>query len=144
MEATLRATMQRTIRNNDLLARILLLIGGLIFLLETLFGCIASLILDTHSIRDTLTALCLTLGLPIFLVGLVSLRIAAAALWTFFVVQWINGCFLSSPPRLSSPFDWWHGDALAVAIVLVQCSLLLLSHGRPRSQTITLGDALDW
>jgi hypothetical protein len=128
-------------RANDPTARCLLLIAGLFLLLETLFGLIASLILDTHSIRDIVTALCLTLGFPIYLLGLRSIRMATIALWVFFVAQWVNGCLLSIPPALYSPFDWWHGDVLVASIVLVQVGYLLLLRGRQHGKSLALRDA---
>jgi hypothetical protein len=69
---------------------------------------------------DVVLVLCLTLAFPIFLMSLISLRLAISALWIFFVLQWLDSCSLGVPPKLHSPFDWWHGDFLFLGIVFVQ------------------------
>jgi hypothetical protein len=120
------------------LAPWLLQTGGVILLLQSLFGMVAIVIFDFSSIRDVTTALCLTLAFPIYLIGLKSLRVATWLLWVFFVLQWLRTCFFSQPPVLVSPFDWWHGDTLFASIVLVQVGYLILSRVSKKGVAINL------
>ncbi len=109
-----------------MLSRVLLLVGGLILLLQTQFGAFAILMFGFDSLQEVATALSLTLAFPIFLVGLKSFRLSLFALWIFFIAQWVNECFLRDLPQLVSPFDWWHGDTLFVAVSLLQVGYLML------------------
>jgi hypothetical protein len=116
-----------------MLQRGLIVAGGVILLLQSLFGAIAILIFDFSTVLDWTTALSLTLAFPLFLIGFISLRAATASLWIFFIAQWIDRCFISVPPQLASPFDWWHGDTLFAGILFVQIGYL--AHLRSSSGT---------
>jgi len=94
------------------------ILAGIIFLAETVFGCIAVLGIGFDSMQDILLDLSLTMAFPIFLISFLNRAVALAALWIFFVAQWIDMCLISRPPTLLNPLDGFHGDALLVGIVL--------------------------
>lgn len=106
-------------------ATLLLVTGGALLALETLFGLVAMLGIGLGTFRDVFVVLCLTLSFPIFLISIRSLRLAVWALWIFFIVQWADECSLGVAPHFISPFDWWHGDVLFLAIVLVQIAYII-------------------
>lgn len=123
-------------------ARWALVVGGTGLLLQTLFGlAVVALAFNFDYWRDITTAFAITLSFPIYLLAFRSLRIATALLWLFFLAQWANTCLISQPPRIGSPFDWFHGDTLFIAIALVQCGYLLLSKTLGKGRPITLRDA---
>jgi hypothetical protein len=97
----------------------LVVAGGVILFAYSAIGAISAVILDFGSARDWLVILTLTLPFPIFLVSILSLRVATAALCVFFVLQWLVRISFDQHPKLSSPFDWWRGDMLAIGICLV-------------------------
>ena len=99
--------------------------GGSLLALESAFGVIAMLGIGFDKFQGIVTVLCLTLAFPIFLLSIRSLRIALCSLWVFFIVQWANACLLGTHPELISPFDWWHGDVLFLAILLVQIAYIV-------------------
>lgn len=125
----------------SMIARWLLLIGGGVLLLLSLFGLLPILVGvlfvgEPFSIRDVPTVLCLLLPFPMYLIGLKSLRIATFTLWSLFIVQWLIRCFISHPPTLLNPFDWWHGEVLFFSIVFVQVGYLILSRAS-RGRVVT-------
>jgi len=109
-------------------ARIGLRVAGLFFLLDTLFGLFAMLGIGFNTLQDVLAVLCVTMAFPIFLSGFYSLGAAVILLWSFFFAQWIDQCFLSPGGRFEfvSPFDWFYGDTLFAAVVIVQLAYLAL------------------
>jgi hypothetical protein len=125
------------------LARWSLAAGGILLLMQTLFGLFAFAVLglDFSLWRDITTALSLTLSFPIYLLAFRSLRVATVFLWIFFVAQWANTCLISQPPTIVNPFEWFHGDTLFIAIALIQCGYLLLSKTLGEGHPIALGDA---
>lgn len=120
-------------------ARCLLVIGGGILLLQSLGGLFAVLMFGFDSILEVTTALCLTLAFPIYLVGFRSLRYATWLLWTYFALQWLNACFISSPPQLLNPFEP-HGAILFVSIAFVQMGYLIISRVSDRRIASNLCD----
>jgi hypothetical protein len=119
----------------------LLLLGGGILLVQTLFGAFANMFNGFDSVTDWTFALGLTLAFPVYLIGLISLRAATWCLWAFFVFQWANQCFLTAAkPSLVNPFDWWHGDTLFAGIVLVNAGYLLLSRTSEKGRSVRLAD----
>jgi len=123
---------------------VLLLLGGVILLFQTLFGGFASMIFGFRSVIDWTFALGLTLAFPVYLIGLISLRASTLCLWGFFLFQWANQCFLTTAePTFVNPFDWWHGDTLFIAIVLVSVGYLLLSRTSAKGRSVTLLDMFD-
>ncbi|HYM41934.1 MAG TPA: hypothetical protein VET46_04105 [Steroidobacteraceae bacterium] len=126
---------------NKILCAGLLLVGGSILLLQTLFGLFVSLIFDFYTVAGWMFALGLTLAFPVYLLGLMSLRVATWCLWGFFAFQWANQCFLTAEkPTLVNPFDWWHGDALFAAIVMVNVAYVVLSRTSARGRSVRLGE----
>lgn len=124
-----------------MLSGILLVAAGIILLCESLFGSIAILGFGFDSASDWAFAFGLTMAFPLFLIGIFSLRAASWGLWIFFFVQWANQCLLPGKPRFVNPLDWWHGDMLVVAIVLVHASYLLLPRSIRIERTATISDA---
>ena len=99
-------------------SRTLFGVAGIIFLGETLYGCIAVLGIGFNTMQDSLLDLSLTMAFPIFLVSFRHRNIALLGLWIFFVAQWINLCLVSRPPTLLNPFDGLHGNILFAGIIL--------------------------
>lgn len=128
-------------KNSNKLARWVLITGGVILLIQTLFGLLAILGLGFDSVREITTALCLTLAFPIYLLGFKSLRVAIVFLWLFFFAQWINECLISQPRTIRSPFDWPHGDTLFAAIVLAHIGYHSLLKALEKRQPVRLSDA---
>jgi hypothetical protein len=117
---------------NANIARILLGLACVIFLAETVFGCIAILGIGFSTFQDILLDLSLTMAFPIFLITIVSRRIATFCLWIFFVAQWSEMCLISHPPTLISPLDGVHSVALLLGIVLFTFADISLHHMKPR------------
>jgi hypothetical protein len=113
------------IENQATIAWACMILAGLVFLVETLFGCIAVLGIGFDSLRDISTDLALTMAFPIFLIRFLSQRLALVCLWFFFVLQWLDFSSLGQPPKLVNPFDWWHGLTLFVGIVLFTASTVM-------------------
>lgn len=128
----------RTTVAGTLIGGALLAIGGALLLLQTLFGLFASIMLDFYSVRAVETSLCLTLAFPIFLVVLKWPRVGIWALWVFFLIQWINACFLSSPPVLLNPIANFHDKALLVAIGFVHVGYLLLGGSKDQGHDVAV------
>jgi hypothetical protein len=105
--------------NRQSLASLSLIVAGLICLMESAFGCYAVLGIGFSSLRDIATDLSLTMAFPIYLLNLLSRRVATMCLWLFFIAQWLNSCLLGRPPQLISPLDGLHSVALLLGIVLV-------------------------
>lgn len=126
---------------NKILCGGLLLLGGLILLIQTLFGIFASMLSSFDSGVDWTFALGLMLAFPVYLIGLISLRTSTWCLWVFFAIQWANQCLLTAEkPTLVNPFDWWHGDTLFTAIVLVSVGYVMLSRLSARGRSVRLAD----
>jgi hypothetical protein len=111
--------------NRATIASACMILAGLVFLVETLFGCFAVLGMGFDSLRDISTDLALTMAFPIFLIRFLSQRLALVCLWLFFVLQWLEFSSLGQPPRLVNPFDWWHGLTLFLGIVLFTASTVI-------------------
>jgi hypothetical protein len=125
------------------LARISLLVAGSLLLLETLIGCVYVLGIGFSTTKDVLLDLCLTMAFPIYFFSLVSLRGAAAGLWTFFFIQWIDICFAKWPPVFVNPLGWAHGDLLFAAAILVSLSAWMISRNQGGERPATLLDVLN-
>jgi hypothetical protein len=111
--------------NRATIALTCLILAGMVFLIETLFGCFAVLGIGFDSLRDISTDLSLTIAFPIFLIRFLSQRLALVCLWRFFVLQWLDFSSLGQPPKLVNPLDWWHGLTLFVGIVLFTASTVM-------------------
>jgi hypothetical protein len=109
-------------------ARVCMVLAGIIFLGETLFGCFAVLGLGLGTAQDIILGLCLTMSFPIFLISFRSRIIALVALWIFFIGQWIDMDLLSRPPLLN-PLNDWHSNMLftGIALFTIACILTCLS-----------------
>jgi hypothetical protein len=125
MEAEIPAPERDQIEHRATIAWACLILAGLVFLVETAFGCIAVLGMGFDSPSDISTDLALTMAFPIFLIGFFSQRLALVCLWLFFVLQWLEFSSLGQPPRLVNPFDWWHGLTLFLGIVLFTASTVM-------------------
>jgi hypothetical protein len=100
-------------------------LAAIIFLAETLFGCVAVLGIGFDSMQDILLDLSLTMAFPIFLVSFLNKTVALVGLWIFFLAQWIDMCLISRPPTLLNPFDGFHGSALVVGIILFSIAFIV-------------------
>jgi hypothetical protein len=119
------ATTSDQFENRATIASACMILAGLVFLVETLFGCFAVLGIGFNSFRDISTDLALTMAFPIFLIHFLSQRLALVCLWFFFVLQWLYFSSLGQPPKLVNPFDWWQGLTLFLGIVLFTVSTVM-------------------
>jgi len=101
-------------------------IAGIIFLLETLFGCFALLGIGFDTIKDVLLVFSLTLSLPIFLISFRNKTITLFALWIFFFAQWLDRCLLIGPPEFFNPVGDHYDQALLVGIILFTIAHVLV------------------
>jgi hypothetical protein len=113
-----------------MLSRVLLVSGGCVLLWWSLLGLVASLLFDFSTVAGWLTALCVTLPFPLFLIGLISIRAAIVALWLFYLAQWLYRCTLGVPPHLVSPFELGGGTSILVGILCLQLGYVLLRRGQ--------------
>ena len=97
-------------------------------LFESLLGMDYALDIGFGSLRAILNDLCLTMGFPIYLVGLFSLRGASASLGAFLILQWLNHGHVGFHVgfMLVNPFDWLHGLFSFLSAILVSVSTWLL------------------
>jgi hypothetical protein len=107
-------------------------IAGIIFLGQSLFGCVAVLGVGFDTLQDVLLDLSLTMAFPIFLIALWSRRIALLFLGIFFIAQWIDLCAGVGPPKLISPLSDWHDISLFLAVILF--TIAVVCHGRTKSK----------
>jgi len=124
-----------------MISGVALAIAGLLLLIRTGLGLIAVLGFGIDSIETLVTMLCLTLALPIYLVGLFSLRGATIGLWVFFGLNWTYLSLMSKPLGVVNPFSWPYGSHLIVAAILVQLAYSLLARAPDRHESIRLADA---
>ena len=103
----------------------LVVIGGLIILIDTLWGCLASLGLDLQRANEFLLAISFVCGVPMFLLDLYLKRRIAVCLIVLFLFRWYALCFSGPSPAFHNPFPL--GLLLILAVVLLQLSKLLKS-----------------
>jgi hypothetical protein len=110
------------------LARVFLVVAGLLMLFESLLGLDYALDVGFGSLRALLTDICLIMGFPVYLSGLSSLRGASASLWAFLILQWLNHGHVGFHVGviLANPFDWLHGLFSFLSAILVSVSTWLL------------------
>jgi hypothetical protein len=110
------------------LARVFLVVAGILMLFESLLGMDYALDVGFGSLRELLTDVCYIMGFPIYLSGLFSLRGASACLWAFFLLQWLNHGHAGFHVGLMlvNPFDWLHGVFSILSAILVSVSTWLL------------------
>ena len=80
--------------NGVSLAKLGLIAAGIMLGLETLIGCVAALGIGFEPLPIML-GLALTMGFPVYLLSLRSLRGAPIGLWALFVYRWAVTCCLS-------------------------------------------------
>lgn len=109
-------TMASLKRRVDLLA----LIGGILILIDTIWGGVATLGLDLNRTNELVMGISFVLGLPLYLLDLcMSTRVAVAILGLFFF-RWVATCFGGPTPVLCNPL---RGSILLLsAFVLLQVS----------------------
>jgi hypothetical protein len=100
------------------ISKCLYVAAAIIFLGQSLFGCFAVLGVGLDTLQDVLLDLSLTMAFPIFLLIFWSRKLVLLFLWVFFVVQWIDTCYVGVPPKLISPLANWHGISLFSAVIL--------------------------
>jgi hypothetical protein len=112
------------------LARVFLIVAGMLMLSESLLGLDYALDIGFGSLRALLNDFCLTMGFPIYLVGLFSLRGASASLGAFLILQWLNHGHVGFHVgiMLANPFDWLHGLFSFLSAILVSASTWILCH----------------
>jgi len=97
-------------------------------LFESLLGLDYALDVGFGSMRALFNDLCLTVGFPIYLSGLTSLRTASVSLWVFLILQWLNHGHVGFHVgvMLANPFDWLHGLFSFLSAILVSVSTWML------------------
>jgi hypothetical protein len=86
------------------IARILLVAAGVASFSLSAWGSLASLGLDFRSIRDVLLALCFVMPLPVYMMGIYSLRWSTSLLWVLFLAQWAVRLTIKPNPA-TNPLD---------------------------------------
>ena len=101
---------------------ILVLIGGFVALVDTVWGGLASLGFDLYRMNELVVGISFVLGFPMYLLDLwLDKRIAVSMVGLFFF-RWIALCFGGPTPVFCSP--WRVSVLLIVAFVLLQLSKL--------------------
>ena len=108
-------------------ATLCLTMAGGFLLFQSVFGCYAIMGMGFSTTRDIVTDLCLTIAFPIYLLRFVSRRLTTVCLWIFFLIQWVNMCFLGVRPQLISPVDGVYDAMLLLGIVLFTLADVVLS-----------------
>ena len=110
---------------------VLVLIGGLAALVDTVWGGFASLGLDLYRTNELIGGISFVLGFPAYLLDLWLDKRIAISMLGLFLFRWIALCFGGPTPVLCNP--WRVSVLLIVAFVLLQLSKLW--HGRKLKQT---------
>ncbi len=126
--------------NRASLAKVGLVLAGVMLALETLVGSIVALGVGFEPIPVSL-GLAFAMGLPVYLLALHSVRAAAIGLWGLFLFRWGVLCCLSQPCHLVSPV-WGWASLLPVSALLVTACSLALSRSDEGVRVKTLIDAL--
>lgn len=101
---------------------VLVLIGGFVALVDTVWGGLASLGFDLYRMNELVVGVSFVLGFPAYLLDFwINKRIAFSMLGLF-LFRWIALCFGGPTPVLCSP--WRVSVLLIVAFVLLQLSKL--------------------
>lgn len=127
--------------NSVSLAKAGLIVAGMMLAIETFMGSIAALGIGFEPL-PILLGLALAMGFPVYLIGLVSLRLAAIGLWVLFLYRWAVFCFLDQPFRLVNPIRLGWSSLLPLAAILVSASFWAFSRVRDSMPVRTLGDVL--
>jgi len=100
----------------------LLVLGGLVSLVDTIWMGLATLGLDLSRTNELILAISFVLGFPAYLVDSRTNKRIAISLLVLITFRWIATCFAGPTPVLCSP---WRGNQfLIVAFVLLQASKL--------------------
>jgi hypothetical protein len=101
-------------------------LAGIIFLAETLYGCIAVLGIGYDTVQEIVLDLCLTMSFPIFIIYFFNRPLAVVLLWVFFAIQWMDmDMDLLSRPRLLNPLNDWHSDLLFAGISVLTTAYII-------------------
>jgi hypothetical protein len=100
----------------------LTLLAGVVILLDSVWGGIATLGLDWSRTNELVMGISFVLGIPMYLLDVwINKRIAICLLGLFFF-RWVARCFGGSTPVLCNP---WSGSLLLIlAFALLQWSKL--------------------
>lgn len=124
--------------NRGSLARIGLIAAGTMLCLETAMGIVVALGIGFEP-APVLLGLAFTLGLPVYLLGLRSLRAAAVGLWMLFLFRWAVLCCVSRPCHLVSPIWGWISLLPVSAILVTACTWILLR----KNETVRVNTLVD-
>lgn len=106
-------------------AKVGLIAAGIMLALESLIGCVAALGIGFEP-APVLLGLALSMGLPVYLLSLRSLRWAAIGLWVLFLYRWAVLCCLNRPIQLVNPVRGW-AFLLPISTILVSVCIWMLS-----------------
>lgn len=100
----------------------LVVLGGLVSLVDTVWIGLATLGLDVSRTNELVLAISFVLGFPAYLVDVWANKRIAITLLGLMTFRWIATCLAGPTPVLCSP---WRGNQfLIVAFVLLQASKL--------------------
>jgi hypothetical protein len=114
---------------NGRLRDALVALGGLLMLVDSVWGAIAALGLDLSLKNELALALSFVLGFPLYLLDFWTGKRIAFALIALFLFRWIALCFAGPVFAFCSP---WPGSALLI------CAFLLLQWSKVQGRDSSL------
>jgi hypothetical protein len=101
--------------------------AGVGFFVYSLWGAVAFLLIGYDSLSEIALDALLMGGFPLYILSLVSIRVAVCALWVHFILSWV---YLGSGGFF--PLQWWQGTVLSVSNLLVTLGYVLVSRAAGR------------
>jgi hypothetical protein len=102
-------------------------LAGLVFAAQTFNGCLFVISGDFSSVRDISPGLYLIAAFPVYLLSMISRRLALAGLGLLLGIQVLYPSFLGTMPRLVEPFAWVSVLQLLFGMNLLTIATLLHS-----------------
>jgi hypothetical protein len=105
----------------------LVLVGGTLMLVDTVWGGLAALGLNLSRTNELLLGISFVLGVPAYLLDVWLNKRIAIAMIALFLGRWIATSYAGPTPLLSSP---WRGNVMLIAAFLLLQSSKLRSTKR--------------
>lgn len=115
--------MSVTAKSNNGLIPDLVILGGLLMLIDSLFGGIAVVIFDWRVFRDASIGFGLLMGLPAYVLDYWNGKRFLIYLPALFLIRWVAQSLGGTPPYWGTP--WIGSELLIAAAVLLQISKLM-------------------
>jgi hypothetical protein len=105
-----------------------LVLAGILSCLYSVMGIFAlfGVGISIHPIEDLLT-IYLCFAFPVFLLAMVSVRLAALSLWCYFFLDWVRCFVIGWPVICKNPVDSLGGKILLVIAVLATLAYMLFA-----------------